>query len=419
MTSINELELPRSVKDKLVAASLDTVEDLMLYVPPGALDNTGRRFKRHQPFKGSSNLDRLKNLTADEISAAYNRAAEFIFQSKVAYGTALDLLHEEAWLSIGDPVLDQALGGSGIMTRGITEIAGESAVGKTQMCLQLCLMVQLPKECGGLDGSVVWLSTEGKFPYSRLESLLGHFVARFENIVPDLNVDDIRTNIYYESMADQETQLHIFNYQLPNLIRDLHLMHEQEQVQESDEELERSKKKPIKLVIIDSITNNFRSELAVPTGDFGAGRTGFRASLLQRSADICEIGLRLRTLADEYGLAVVCVNQVSDVFKPQFMPSYGGLSRHGVPKPGEQKKPALGLVWENTINTRIMLQRTRVPERGDGLAIESEPQRSMSVIFSPFAWAANDTAEEKPHEDGYCAYKINETGVVGIPLDEI
>lgn len=244
-------------------------------------------------------------------------------------------------------------------------------------------------------------------------------MARFENIVPGLNPDDIRTNIYFESMADQETQLHIFNYHLPNLIRDLHLVHEQEQVQGSDEELERSKKKPIKLVIIDSITNNFRSELTVPTGDFGVGRTGFRASLLQRSADICEIGLRLRTLADEYGLAVVCVNQVSDVFKPQFLPSYGDLSRHGVPKQGEQKKPALGLVWENTINTRIMLQRTRVPERGDGLAIESEPHRSMSVMFSPFTWAANDTADEKPHEDGYCAYRIIETGVVGISLDEI
>ncbi|KAF9310226.1 hypothetical protein BG003_008778 [Podila horticola] len=364
MTSINELDLPRSVKDKLIA---DTVEDLMLYVPTSALDDMKPRFKRHQPFKGSSNLDLLKNLSADEIDAAYSRAAEHIFQSKVAYGTALDLLHEEAWLSMGDPVLDQALGGSGIMTRGITEIAGE----------------------------------------------------RFENIVPGLNPDDIRTNIYFESMADQETQLHIFNYHLPNLIRDLHLVHEQEQVQGSDEELERSKKKPIKLVIIDSITNNFRSELTVPTGDFGVGRTGFRASLLQRSADICEIGLRLRTLADEYGLAVVCVNQVSDVFKPQFLPSYGDLSRHGVPKQGEQKKPALGLVWENTINTRIMLQRTRVPERGDGLAIESEPHRSMSVMFSPFTWAANDTADEKPHEDGYCAYRIIETGVVGISLDEI
>src|ERR1700744_1837109 len=104
--------------------------------------------------------------------------------------------------------------------------------------------------------AVVWLSTEGKFPYSRLESLLGHFVERFEGIVPNLNQDDIRSNIYFDSMADQETQLHIFNYQLPNLIQDSHLLPE-EQIQGSDEGIERSKKKPVKLVIIDSITSNF------------------------------------------------------------------------------------------------------------------------------------------------------------------
>jgi len=37
------------------------------------------------------------------------------------------------------------------MSHGITEIAGESASGKTQLCLQLCLTVQLSQETGGLD----------------------------------------------------------------------------------------------------------------------------------------------------------------------------------------------------------------------------------------------------------------------------
>lgn len=40
----------------------------------------------------------------------------------------------------------------GIISRGITEIAGESASGKTQFCLQLSLTVQLPEENGGLAG---------------------------------------------------------------------------------------------------------------------------------------------------------------------------------------------------------------------------------------------------------------------------
>jgi hypothetical protein len=40
----------------------------------------------------------------------------------------------------------------GIPSQGITEIAGESGSGKTQICLQLCLTVQLPKSSGGLNG---------------------------------------------------------------------------------------------------------------------------------------------------------------------------------------------------------------------------------------------------------------------------
>lgn len=109
-------------------ASLDTVEDLLLYTPPGVTDDgTSPRYKRHQPVQGSSSTshDRLSNLTPDEIAQAYDQAAAYIFETRIAYGTALDLLQEENWLSLGDPVLDMALGGSGFMTRGITEIAGE------------------------------------------------------------------------------------------------------------------------------------------------------------------------------------------------------------------------------------------------------------------------------------------------------
>ena len=39
----------------------------------------------------------------------------------------------------------------GFLHNGITEIAGESASGKTQLGLQLCLTCQLPLAQGGLD----------------------------------------------------------------------------------------------------------------------------------------------------------------------------------------------------------------------------------------------------------------------------
>ena len=37
------------------------------------------------------------------------------------------------------------------MVPGVTEIGGMSAAGKTQLCLQLCLQVQLPLGKGGLN----------------------------------------------------------------------------------------------------------------------------------------------------------------------------------------------------------------------------------------------------------------------------
>jgi len=36
------------------------------------------------------------------------------------------------------------------MSHGITEVSGESASGKTQLCLQLSLTVQLSQDSGGL-----------------------------------------------------------------------------------------------------------------------------------------------------------------------------------------------------------------------------------------------------------------------------
>ena len=56
-------------------------------------------------------------------------------------------------LTVGCQILDGFLRG-GILRRGITEVTGESSSGKTQICLQLCLTVQFPKEKGGLEGGI-------------------------------------------------------------------------------------------------------------------------------------------------------------------------------------------------------------------------------------------------------------------------
>ncbi len=49
--------------------------------------------------------------------------------------------------------------------------AGEAAASKTQLCLQLLLTAQLPREYGGLGGSAVYVHTEGEPALKRLHQL--------------------------------------------------------------------------------------------------------------------------------------------------------------------------------------------------------------------------------------------------------
>ena len=78
---------------------------------------------------------------------------------------------------MGCPVLDSFLRG-GILVPALTEIAGNSAAGKTQLCLQLSLCVQLPRQQGGLEGGAVYVCTEDAFPTKRLQQLVEVFTAR-------------------------------------------------------------------------------------------------------------------------------------------------------------------------------------------------------------------------------------------------
>lgn len=63
---------------------------------------------------------------------------------------------------------------NGLPIRGITEIVGESGCGKSQICLQLALNVQLPVPNGGLEKAAVYICTENAFPSKRLVQMVGY-----------------------------------------------------------------------------------------------------------------------------------------------------------------------------------------------------------------------------------------------------
>ena len=120
-----------------------------------------------------ADLERTTKLSSFDVS---------ILIQAVAYSlpcpimrTALSLCNNDTWnhssnkglrLSLGCQILDGFLRG-GILREGVTEITGESSSGKTQICLQLCLSVQLPQEHGGLGGGL--FSNYSVCPFSCLK----------------------------------------------------------------------------------------------------------------------------------------------------------------------------------------------------------------------------------------------------------
>ncbi|MCK5604271.1 DNA repair and recombination protein RadA, partial [Candidatus Pacearchaeota archaeon] len=74
---------------------------------------------------------------------------------------------EKPRLMTGSSNLDDILGG-GVPIGAITEFSGAYGSGKTQICFQLCVTVQLPPEQGGLGGKAYFIDTEGTFSPRRM-----------------------------------------------------------------------------------------------------------------------------------------------------------------------------------------------------------------------------------------------------------
>lgn len=88
---------------------------------------------------------------------------------------------------------------NGISTRGITEICGTAGSGKSQICMQLALTVQLAEESGGLGKGAVFICTENAFPSKRLIQMASTFAQRYDSIAEPI---DFLDNIFIEHVAD-------------------------------------------------------------------------------------------------------------------------------------------------------------------------------------------------------------------------
>ncbi|EFQ98771.1 DNA repair protein RAD57 [Nannizzia gypsea CBS 118893] len=230
-----------------------------------------------------------------------DRAADETDRPSVAGNSAPKVLHPPATgrISTLDPVLDAALNG-GISTGYLTEVTGESGAGKTQFLLHLLLSVQLPAP-HGLSKNALYISTESDLATNRLSQLLNEHrtIQALHPHTPRPSLD----NIYSVTTVDLESQEHIINYQIPVAISRYN----------------------IGIVIIDSITANYRAESS----------TENVSGLLERSGQLKKLGHFLRTLAVTHNIAIVVANQISDGFESTLSDPFPEEARDGSGSPLE------------------------------------------------------------------------------------
>lgn len=207
-------------------------------------------------------------------------------------------------LTTGSNALDKILDG-GLETQTITEFYGEYGSGKSQICHQLCVNVQLPPERGGLNGAALYVDTENTFRLERIVQMAKHVGLEPEQVVK---------NIIYAEAYTSDHQMFL--------------------LENADEVV---KANNVKLIIVDSLTAHFRSEYIG------------REMLAPRQQRLNKHMHKLIGLARAFNAVAVVTNQVMakpDVFF------------------GDAVHPIGGHIVGHTSHTRLYLRRaSRGPVR--------------------------------------------------------
>jgi DNA repair protein RadA len=201
-------------------------------------------------------------------------------------------------LTTGSTMLDNLLEG-GIESQSITEFYGEYGSGKSQICHQLCINVQLPPEQGGLDGAALYIDTENTFRTERIFQM-----AQNKGLDPE---EAIKNIIYAEAFTSD---------------------HQMFLLENADEII---KENNVRLIVIDSLTSHFRSEYLG------------REMLQERQQKLNKHMHKLIRLSRAFNAVAVVTNQVMskpDVFF------------------GDAIHPVGGHIVAHTSHTRIFLRKS-------------------------------------------------------------
>lgn len=277
----NEIEsvdgIGPAIANKLRTAGITTVEMLAVTPPKEIAEKTGIGFNTILNIVNAAR----KTLSIDFITA------------------------EELWnrrqgmlkCSTGSKNLDKLLGG-GIETQALTELIGEFGAGKTQICLTLTIIAQLPAEKGGLNGKVVYMDTEGTFMPERVFE-----IASSLGLDPHKALENIFLARTYNSSHQGFLIEHLAKFCPEN---------------------------NVKLVIVDSMIGHFRGEYVG------------RETLSERQQTLNTQLHRLLRLTEAFNIPVVVTNQVQ-ANPTQFF--------------GDPNKPTGGNVMAHACTHRVYLRK--------------------------------------------------------------
>ncbi len=218
-------------------------------------------------------------------------------------------------------VLDGLLGG-GVETQAITEFFGEFGSGKTQICHQLAVNIQIPDEDSGLGKAVIYVDTENTFRPERIIQMTEG---------AGLDSESVLENIIVARAYNSDHQMIII---------------------EKAESL--VKEKNVGLVVVDSLTSHFRADYT------GRGMLAGRQQKLNRHMH------DLQKMSDIYNLAVVVTNQV--MARPDFFF-------------GDPTTPIGGHIVGHSSTFRIYLRKSKGGRRVARL-IDSPSLPEGEAIFS-------------------------------------
>jgi len=269
--------------------------------------------------------------TASKIIAAAREAADI---GRFETGDQiLERRKHVGKLTTGSKSFNDLMSG-GFETQSIVELYGEFGSGKTQVGHQLAINVQLPLEMGGLNGSAIIIDTENTFRPERIDQMVKGLPDAPEGM--EWRTEDFLKNIHVARAYNSNHQI-----LLADSAMDL-----AEKAKESE--------KPVRLLIVDSVTAHFRAEYV------GRGTLADRQQKLNKHLhDLMRFG-------DLNNALIMVTNQVMSKPDTFF---------------GDPTKPVGGHVLGHTATFRIYLRKSKGEKRIAKL-IDSPNLPDGEAVFS-------------------------------------